>query len=305
MLPDVQTLEPEIPIGLSRVGARGIKKLVQVKREGKRPIILISTFDVFVNLPSSRKGVNLSRNFEAVDEVIERITWEPVENVEDLVLRMTDELLERHEYADEAEVRMRAELIMRKRTPASEIKTQEVVNIFCNAKKRRNGEEKVMVGVEVYGITVCPCAQELVRANTVRRLEKILSEEELSEVVKLIPFASHNQRGRALIMIESRKEFRPRIEDLIRIAKSSMSYEVFEILKRSDELEVVEKAHFKPMFVEDSVRQMAKALVETFKDAPDDAEVYLRQLNEESIHQHDVIAERRATIGELRKELGA
>ncbi len=305
MLPDVQTLEPEIPIGLSRVGARGIKKLVQVRRRDKRPIILIATFDVFVNLPSSRKGVNLSRNFEAVDEVIEKLTWEPVDNVEDLVLSMTDELLARHEYASEAEVRMKAELIMRKRTPASEIKTQEVVNIFCNAKKMRDGDEKVMVGVEVYGITVCPCAQELVRANTVRRLEKVLDEGKLAEVVRLIPFASHNQRGRALIMIESRRNFRPRIEDLIRIAKSSMSYEVFEILKRSDELEVVERAHFKPMFVEDSVRQMAKALVETFRNAPDDVEVYLRQLNEESIHQHDVVAERRATIGELREELKA
>jgi len=226
-----------------------------------------------------------------------------VENVEELVLNMTDELLARHEYASEAEVRMKAELILRKRTPTSNIKTQEVVNIFCNARKSREGKEKVMIGVEVFGITVCPCAQELVRAAAVRKLEKIVEDDKLSEIIKLIPFASHNQRGRALIMIESREDFRPRIEDLIQIAKSSMSYEVFEILKRSDELEVVERAHFRPMFVEDSVRYMAKAVVETFKDAPDDVEVYLRQLNEESIHQHDVVAERRATIGELRDEL--
>jgi GTP cyclohydrolase-4 len=90
MLPDVQLLKPEVPIGLSRVGATGIKKLVQVTRDGRRPIILISTFDVFVDLLPSRKGVNLSRNFEAIDEVIENLTAKPVKWIEDLNLKIVE-----------------------------------------------------------------------------------------------------------------------------------------------------------------------------------------------------------------------
>ncbi|HDD35946.1 MAG TPA: GTP cyclohydrolase I FolE2, partial [Archaeoglobus veneficus] len=67
---------------------------------------------------------------------------------------------------------------------------------------------------------------------------------------------------------------------------------------------VVYQAHKNPRFVEDSVRIMAKVTVEKFKNAPDNILVIFRQENEESIHQHNVIAERVATMGELRHEIG-
>ncbi|MBO8182978.1 MAG: GTP cyclohydrolase I FolE2 [Archaeoglobus sp.] len=304
MLPDVQLLQPEVPIGLSRVGATGVKKLVQVERKGKRPIILISTFDVFVDLPSTRKGVNLSRNFEAVDEVIESLTAKPVKTVEELTVKMAETLLERHEYATKAEVKMVSELIMRKRTPATSQKTQEVVKIFSDAQRWKDGRKMVMIGVEVMGITACPCAQELVKSKAANELEKAgLSEEVISKVLNIVPVSTHNQRGRATLKIEVRDGFVPSLDELIEIAKSAMSYDVYEILKREDELLVVEMAHRNPRFVEDSVRIMAKNTVERFRNAPDDVLVIFRQENEESIHQHNVVAERVSTIGELRKEL--
>jgi GTP cyclohydrolase-4 len=306
MLPDVQLLQPEVPIGLSRVGATGVKKLVQVERKGKRPIILISTFDVFVDLPSTRKGVNLSRNFEAVDEVIESLTAKPVKTVEELTVKMAETLLERHEYATKAEVRMISELIMRKRTPSTFQKTQEVVKIFSEAQRWKDGGKRVMIGVEVTGITACPCAQELVKSKAALELEKAgFSGEEISKVFEIIPVSTHNQRGKARIKIEVRDEFVPSLDELIEIAKSAMSHDVYEILKREDELSVVEMAHRNPRFVEDSVRIMAKNTVERFKNAPDDVLVAFRQENEESIHQHNVVAERVSTMGELRRELEA
>ncbi len=304
MLPDVQVLKPEVPIGLSRVGATGIKKLVQVLREGKRPIILISSFDVFVDLPSHLKGVNLSRNFEVVDEVIEALTAKPIENVEDLVVEIARQLLNRHEYATKAEVTMTSELIMRKRAPKSGQRTQEVVKIFSEAVIARNGKKIVFVGVEVTGITACPCAQELVRAKA---REKLLSlgypEGEVDKILSAVPLATHNQRGRATLKVQVTDEFKVPISRLIEIAKSSMSQETYEILKREDELEVVERAHANPRFVEDSVRIMAAKLLKAFPDAPDNVVAVFRQENEESIHQHNVVAERIATIGELRNEL--
>jgi GTP cyclohydrolase-4 len=63
-LPDIQACVPDYPINLTRVGVTGVKKLVKVERGGdERPIVLISSFEVFVDLPSDRKGANLSRNF--------------------------------------------------------------------------------------------------------------------------------------------------------------------------------------------------------------------------------------------------
>lgn len=306
MLPDIQLLRPQFPIGLGRVGAKGIKKLVQVMREGKRPIILISSFDVFVDLPSHLKGVSLSRNFEVIDEVLEKLTSEPIKNIEELVVKIAENMLERHEYATKAEVSMSSEYIRRKRAPVSLQRTQEIVKIFSDAIISRNGEKIVFVGAEVTGITACPCAQELVKSKAVDGLLRIgFKHEDIEKILEVVPIASHNQRGRAMIKVQVGDDFSVSISKLIDIAKSGMSEETFEILKREDELELIERAHKKTMFVEDSVRKMAFEFLNAFPNAPDDLLIFLRQENEESIHQHNVVAERVAKIGELRDELSS
>jgi GTP cyclohydrolase FolE2 len=66
---------------------------------------------------------------------------------------------------------------------------------------------------------------------------------------------------------------------------------------------VVAKAHRHPRFVEDAVREMIYGLLEQFPGLPDAAFVLARQVNEETIHKHDVYAERSGTVGEFRREL--
>jgi GTP cyclohydrolase I/GTP cyclohydrolase-4 len=82
-----------------------------------------------------------------------------------------------------------------------------------------------------------------------------------------------------------------------------MSSEIYELMKRSDEGAVVEKAHRRPRFVEDCVREMVRGVVETFEDLLDNTYVSARQENLETIHQHNVVAERFGLLGELRREL--
>ncbi len=304
MLPDVQFLKPEIPIRINRVGAIGVKKLVQVERPGKRPIILISNFDVFIDLPPQMKGANLSRNFEAIDEVLEELTSEPVKRVETLCLRIAETLLERHDYATRAEVKMCSDLILKKRTPKTGRRTQEVVKITSEAYVRKNDEKRIFVGAEVVGVTCCPCGQELAKVRMREKLRKLgLSDSIVEVILREIPAITHNQRSFASIKMQVKDDFTPNIDRLIGIAKKAMSFEVFEVLKREDELEVIWRAHERPRFVEDCVRLMARYTVEEFKDAPDDVLVFLRQRNEESLHQHDVVAEMVSTMGELRRIL--
>ncbi len=82
-----------------------------------------------------------------------------------------------------------------------------------------------------------------------------------------------------------------------------MSSPVFELLKRPDELWVVEHAHLQPRFVEDSVRVALKGLLDEVPALADDDFVFSRQVNLETIHDHDVLAERWGTVGELRSEM--
>jgi GTP cyclohydrolase-4 len=82
-----------------------------------------------------------------------------------------------------------------------------------------------------------------------------------------------------------------------------MSSPVYELLKRPDELFVVEHAHLQPRFVEDSVRVALATTLERFPDLEEEDFLYSRQINLETIHSHDVLAERYGTVGELRAEL--
>ena len=82
-----------------------------------------------------------------------------------------------------------------------------------------------------------------------------------------------------------------------------MSSENYDLLKRPDELFVVAKAHRHPRFAEDAVREIIFGLIELYPNLTDDTFVLARQQNIETIHKHDVYAERSGTLGELRHEI--
>ena len=92
-------------------------------------------------------------------------------------------------------------------------------------------------------------------------------------------------------------------ERLVELVESSMSSPIYELLKRPDELFVVEHAHLQPRFVEDSVRVALKGVLDELAALADDDFVLSRQVNFETIHAHEVVAERSGTVGELRAEL--
>ncbi|MDD3857603.1 MAG: GTP cyclohydrolase, FolE2/MptA family, partial [Methanoculleus sp.] len=132
-LPDVQSSLPEVRINLTRVGVKNVQKLVEVARSGKRPVVFISKFDVFVDLPGSLKGANLSRNFEVIDDVLQQAIDGDVKEIEELCSAVARKLLDRHEYAERTEVRMRSQFMVRRETPVSETGCHEVVNVNARA----------------------------------------------------------------------------------------------------------------------------------------------------------------------------
>lgn len=307
-LPDIQANRPQIPINLTRVGVTNVKKLVEVKRKERRPIVLIATFDIFVDLPSRLKGANLSRNFEAVDEVLEKALNMPVYEIEQLCSDVAQSLLNRHEYASRAEVLLKSEYVVKRESPSTKMECQEVVEIFAEAIAMRENPANIVVkkliGAEVVGMTACPCAQEIMRDNARKELEAIgVEDKKIAEFLHRVPMATHNQRGRGIISIEVEGSKFVSLDTIIEIIERSMSSSVFELLKRADEAIVVQRAHNNPKFVEDCVRTMAKNVVKEFSQLPDEAIVTIKQINEESIHRHNAFAERVSTLGELRTEI--
>jgi GTP cyclohydrolase I/GTP cyclohydrolase-4 len=125
-------------------------------------------------------------------------------------------------------------------------------------------------------------------------------------VLEDVPVATHNQRGLATLHIGCIEACTAEIDAavLLEIAEASMSSEIYELMKRSDEVEVVEKAHRRPRFVEDCVREMVRQVIDDYAEMPADSFVMARQENLETIHRHNVVAERYGTLADLRAELG-
>jgi GTP cyclohydrolase-4 len=165
-----------------------------------------------------------------------------------------------------------------------------------------------LVGVEAQGMTACPCAQELVMERSRERLrEGGFTADEIARVFEAVPVASHNQRGIGTLHIGctegSTETFEA--ETLLQIVEAAMSSEIYELMKRSDEVEVVEKAHLQPRFVEDCVREMIRMAIERFGHLDENAFISARQENLETIHKHNVVAERHGLLGDLRREVNS
>jgi len=298
---DVQARQPSVRVALSRVGVTGVEKVVRIHDE-----LFLARLDCFVDLSRDQKGAHMSRFDEVVNEAIGEVVLSESPFRAETLARHIAELVRERQRAERAEVTIAARYPEHKPAPVSGMRTQEIYTLHGRAVAFEHGTRGT-VGVSATGMTACPCAQELVAARARERLTgQGFSEDEIERVLASVPVATHNQRGLATLQIGCTEECAQEIDAsaLLAIAEASMSSEIYELMKRSDEVEVVEKAHRRPRFVEDCVREMIAGVVHAFPHLDGESFVSARQENLETIHQHNVVAERHGLLGELRAELG-
>jgi len=296
---DLQASAPEVELSLTRAGVTRVSKAIRVRHEG-RETVMAAEIECTVDLDRAQKGVHMSRFPELFEEAIEAVVASEALHVEALAEHIARHIVERQQ-ALRAEARITARWPVRRKTPVSGLPTQEMVSLIGIAAASATGVRRI-VGVEANGINACPCAQGLVRDRAAERLAEAGFESgDIDRILGLVPIATHNQRGRGTLYVGTDRQLDA--NDLVAIVESSMSAPIYELLKRPDELFVVEHAHLRPRFVEDSVRIALASALEEIPELADGDFLFSRQVNFETIHTHDVLAEREGTVGELRAEL--
>src|SRR3954462_15282365 len=301
---DVQSQAPSLSLSLSRVGVTNVEKVIRIRINGVETLFS-ARLDCFVDLGPHQKGAHMSRFEEDVNDAIgEVVLGESAFRAETLAQHIAEKVRDR-QGALRAEVHIEARYPEYKPAPVSGIQTQEIYSLLGAAVASKAGSRR-LIGVRAQGMTACPCAQTAVQARSSERLiADGFSEDEIARIFEAVPVATRNQRGLGTLHIGCPEDCETDIDAqwLVQIVEDSMSSEIYELMKRSDEGAVVEKAHRRPRFVEDCVREMVRGVTERLDFLTDRHFVSARQENLETIHQHNVQAERFGLLGEIRHEI--
>lgn len=249
-IPDIQSLPDERNIPIDKVGVKGLRYPISVRDRAKSLQHTVGLFDLFVNLPHDFKGTHMSRFIEVLNEYRGEISMQKFQEV---LERIKSRL-----HARSAHMNVEFPYFVEKAAPVTA--TPGLMSYTCFMRGSLAERFDLIVGVEVPVTTVCPCSKEI------------------------SAYGAHNQRGLVRVQLRFNKFFW--IEEIIEIVESSVSSEIYSLLKRPDEKYVTEKAFDNPMFVEDVVRSALSRLREknNFPWYRIEAE------NFESIHNHSAYA---------------
>ena len=247
---DVQARRDTRELPIHRVGIKDISHPVRVKDRSAGEQHTIASFNMYVSLPHNFKGTHMSR-------FVEILHGEREISVESFrgMLRAMSERLE----ADTGHIEMSFPFFVMKRAPISGVESLMDYRASLIGEHRR-GHTEMWVRVSVPVTSLCPCSKNI------------------------SDYGAHNQRSHVTITAKLRSHMW--IEELIEIAESEASCELYGILKRPDEKYVTERAYDNPKFVEDMVRDVATRLNRDARVA-----AYLVESeNFESIHNHSAYA---------------
>src|SRR5215212_2565616 len=243
---DVQARRPTTHVSLSRVGVTGVHKAIRIG-SGDHEQLFHAEIEAFVDLNPKQKGAHMSRFEEIVEEAIDEVILGESLKAETLAAHIAEHVRDRQDGL-RAEVTITARYPQDKYAPLSGIRTQGMYSLIGSAVASERGTRR-LVGVQAQGMTACPCAQEEMRGRARERLENDgFSDDEITRVFEHVPVATHNQRGLGTLYVGCPETCEAPIEAsrLVKIVEESMSSEIYELMKRRDEADVVEKAHRRP-----------------------------------------------------------
>jgi GTP cyclohydrolase I len=251
-IPDVQSSEDLRHLPINRVGIKSIRHPFKILDKSGGVRHTIADFNMYVGLPHNFKGTHMSRFVEILNSHEDEIS---VESFATLLREMVSRLQAQMGYLE-----MSFPYFVNKTAPVSGVKSLMDYDVTFIGEIHPDGEYRQTIKVVVPVTSLCPCSK------------------------KISDRGAHNQRSH--VTITATTNTLVWIEDLINIAESQASCELYGLLKRPDEKFVTERAYDNPKFVEDLVRDVASVL-----NADQRIDAYsVESENFESIHNHSAYA---------------
>lgn len=248
-LADIQASPDTRNIPIDQVGVKDIRYPVIVMDREKGSQHTVGRINMYVDLPHSFRGTHMSRFVEILNNHHEGISTGSIRKI-------LSEMKERLD-AERAYFEIEFPFFMAKHAPVS--RAVGTMEYTCRI-RGDSAADHYELAVTVPVLSLCPCSREI------------------SE------YGAHNQRSLITITVCAHEIVW--IEELIAVAESSASSDIYSILKREDEKYITEQSYDNPMFVEDMVRSAAVKLA-GMKGV---ISWSVESENMESIHNHSAYA---------------
>lgn len=249
---DIQNQPDYRNIPIDKVGIKGLKYPVKVLDKTRGVQSTVAEISMYVDLPHQCKGTHMSRFVEILHQSRTRVSLESLTTI----LADMKTILG----AESSHIEITFPYFIKKQSPSTG--ASGLMDYTCSIFGSSNSDNQtdIVLKVAVPVTSVCPCSKEISDCG------------------------AHNQRGEVLVSTRFKKLIW--IEDIVGIVETCASCDIFSVLKREDEKFVTEKGYNNPKFVEDIVRDVAKALM-------DDKNITWFSVsaeNFESIHNHSAYA---------------
>ena len=109
----------------------GVHKVIRIAHAGTE-LLYYADIDAYVDLDPKQKGVHMSRFPETVAEAIDQVVIGESLHVEDLAQHIAAQIVERQQ-AVRSEVTIRAKFPVTRRTPVTDLPTQEIYHLIGHA----------------------------------------------------------------------------------------------------------------------------------------------------------------------------
>ena len=280
---DVPEESPSFPLPLQRVGISG--KTVWVSLDYNKGGHIPFTATILVNLDANKRGIHMSR----IEQAITTLHDKQFTSLPEYGKLLASLVLEAQN-AQNISLELTGHLPFIQQAPVSRLHSIDTIEVSFKIvlENNKSGQTlKTEVGAGVHHLTACPCTLSY-------------NEVLFNRFNDPCPQATHSQRSKTQLLVSPPDDWQlPSYRDLTDILVSVLHISQ-DLLKRPDETELVLKAHRYPQFAEDTVREVAQAAGEKFKDSlPPETRIQVHSLSLESIHIHDVECSLDTRLGDI------
>lgn len=278
-MPDIQGENPSIPLDISNVCVQDLRIKLCLMSPNNHLECHIAHISACVDLSRHFRGIHVSRSVESILITLNNIAYANLLDLQMALKNTAERLLIKHDYSSKANLRLKMEHICI-------IESNDVpITIYINVKLHRSGSVKYSIGINIRGMTVCPCAQQVYA---------------FMEDITVPSVPSHSQRATLHVRIDSSKPIDLDLCVFIRYILSSFSTSLRSFLKRDEEYMLIKTAFRNPKFAEDVAREAAYKIYRAFREKlSDDAKIAVKVISYESIHPFNLRVEISHCVREL------